>query len=108
MASTLTSTIRQVELNNPSTETLGYRNNVELVTTESATVPGFQSPIFLANVSSNKNLAQLASLASLALAQAGEATIAYEVETTGTSPSGRPTQNMILTSLTYAGQSVSV
>ena len=108
MSSTFTSTIRQVELNNPPTVTLEYPNNAELVTTESAVVSGFSSPIFLANVGSEKDLTELASLASLALAQQGEATILYDVETTGTTPSGRPLKNMILKGLKYAGRSVNI
>ncbi len=103
-----TSQIQQVELNNPPVDTLNYTNNFEIVTTESASTKGYGSPMFLANISTDKTLAQMASLASLALAQSGQATVTYKLVESGTAPSGSPTKVFVLSSLEYEGKTVNV
>lgn len=95
----ITSVLSRALANHPATTTLGYTNNLELDTVDQASSPGFGTRVFLANLTSS-TLSDMGQLAMYALAAGGQATIHYQVVSSGSSPVA------VITSLSYNGKTI--
>jgi hypothetical protein len=95
----ITSALSRVIANHPATTTLGYTNDLELDTVNEASSPGFGTRLFLANLTSS-TLSSMGQLAMSALAVGGQATIQYQVVSSGS------TQVAVITSLSYNGKTI--
>ena len=95
----LTSALALTRSSNPTTTTQGYTNNFEVDTILYASSPGYNTSIFLANLSSTA-LSGMAQLAAAAIAVGGQPTLHYQVVQQGRTPIA------VITSFSYNGKTI--